>query len=377
MDKLDHKKHYIGNKCKSMIQRMYQAYRIVGKTFGTWLSPIGTLFIFFLLRLINSLAMMLDGFIFPKLCKKQINNPIIIGGCPRSGTTFLHRFLISQGIGSGTNVWRMIFPSLILQKITRPLLPLIERISPVRHHMHTIHKTNLTLPETDDPASLFRFFDGFFLYGFLLAWAENEFIEDFFPENRNTVVRDLNWLEKVWKRNLLFDKRDRVLSKYFSIGLYLPAFVERFPDLRIIYLIRDPVQTVPSTLSLIAGVIDNRYGFWRLPEMKRQRYIDRIYSALLILNQRFLDIYFNDKTLIEHVLVVQYDRMMENFEDVMTEILSFLKIDQSRQLNNAIRNVAKQQRKYTSKHQYDCSHFKLSEDQIRKDYASIYDAFLS
>jgi len=243
--------------------------------------------------------------------------------------------------------------------------------------MNTIHETNLTLPETEDPASLFRFFDGFFLYGFLLAWAEKEFIEDFFPENRNTVIRDLNWLEKVWKRNLLIDKKDRVLSKYFSIGLYLPAFVERFPDLRVIYLIRDPIQTVPSTLSLVTGVIENRYGFWRLPEIKRQRYINRIYSALLILNRRFLDIYFNDKALAEHVLIIQYDRMMENFEDVMKEILSFLEIDKSMQLDNAIRDMAKQQQKYTSMHKYDCSLFNLSEDQIRKDYAAIYDAFLS
>jgi hypothetical protein len=140
---------------------------------------------------------------------------------------------------------------------------------------------------------------------------------------------------------------------------------------------RDPVQTVPSTLSLITGVIENRYGFWRLPEIKRQRYIDRIYTGLLILSQRFHDNYLNDKAYVKHVMIVQYDRMMQNFEDVMTEILCFLEIDKSMQLNNAIKEVAKQQRKYTSTHRYDCSRFKLSEDKIRKDYAPVYDAFLS
>ena len=54
----------------------------------------------------------------------------------------------------------------------KPFIPLLEKVSPARFHAHAAHETNLTAVETDDPALLFRYFDGLFLYGFFLAWAQ-------------------------------------------------------------------------------------------------------------------------------------------------------------------------------------------------------------
>ena len=33
-------------------------------------------------------------------------------------------------------------------------------------------------------------------------------------------------------------------------------------------MVRDPMETVPSGLSLVTGVLDGRFGFWALPEEK-------------------------------------------------------------------------------------------------------------
>ena len=77
-----------------------------------------------------SIGLMLDRVFFPKLRKPKIIKPIIIVGNPRSGTTFLQRYLIKSGLGIGSELWQIIYPSILLQKIIRPLLPLLEKISP-------------------------------------------------------------------------------------------------------------------------------------------------------------------------------------------------------------------------------------------------------
>src|SRR5208282_2708227 len=118
-----------------------------------------------------------------------LHRPIVIVGNPRSGTTFLHRFLVDNRIGAGLRLWEMMFPSLTLRRMIRPLLPRLEAISPARHHSTVAHDTGLTSIETDDASMLFRFFDGFFLYGFILAFAEKEYRSMFQPEVRDTSRR--------------------------------------------------------------------------------------------------------------------------------------------------------------------------------------------
>ena len=153
--------------------------------------------------------------------------------------------------------------SIILQKIIKPFLPLLEKISPARHHSTAAHKTSLTSIETDDVSLFFRYFDGFFLYGFLFAFAEKDFFTFFDPKQRDTSRRDFDWFESVWARNTHNNDKPYI-GKLFSLSTNLPAFQKRFPDSKILYMIRDPLNVIPSGLSLVTGVLDKRFGFWSL-----------------------------------------------------------------------------------------------------------------
>ena len=84
---------------------------------------------------------------------------------------------MKNGFGTGTQLWQMIYSSIILQKILKPFLPILEYLSPAKHHSTDAHKTSLASVETDDASMLFRFFDGFFLYGFLLSWSEKDLFD--------------------------------------------------------------------------------------------------------------------------------------------------------------------------------------------------------
>ena len=238
-------------------------------------------------RTVVAIAMALDHLFFPQLAKTRANRPIVLVGNPRTGTTFLQRFLSDEGFGSGMELFLMLYPSLTLQKLLRPLLPLLEKVSPAKFHSTDAHQTSLSSVETDDVAVLFRYLDGFFLYGFFLSFDDEDRLPWFDPRVRDTSKRDYDWLDALWRRSLVLHKADRNIAKLFSLAVRLPQFLERFPEAQILYMARDPLSVIPSSMSLVIGVLDRAVGFWSLPETVRKRWLDRMYKAWVLLLQKF------------------------------------------------------------------------------------------
>jgi omega-hydroxy-beta-dihydromenaquinone-9 sulfotransferase len=360
-----------------MLRYMFASYKAIKKNFGYPLSTILTFTALLFLRILTTLSIPLDYIFFPKLRKKKIENPIVIVGNPRSGTTFLHRFMVDNRLGAGMRLWKMLFPSLVVQKILSPFLKIVEKINPAKYHTNAAHKTGITSVETDDPSLLFRFFDGFFVYGFFLTWSDTAYIDEFEPANRDTSERDFRWFEKMWVRNTISEKNDRIIAKLFSLGMRLPKFFEYFPDAKILYTIRDPLETVPSGLSLVTGVLDNRYGFWKLPEERRAFFIERLYHAFLELSLKFYEDYVNCFIPKNKIKIIRYDRLMSDFDNVMFEIAKFTDIELTDDLITEIRKISEKQKVFKSEHKYNLGKFGLTKERILKDYEKIYNQFLN
>ena len=118
----------------SITSRIGAAYRVVRNTFGVYVTPVLSMGLFAALRTSVAIGMALDNVFFPSLKNSDPSRPIVLVGNPRTGTTFLQRFLADQGFGAGLQLWRMLYPSLTLQIFLKPLLPILEVISPARHH---------------------------------------------------------------------------------------------------------------------------------------------------------------------------------------------------------------------------------------------------
>jgi len=356
--------------------RKTKAYSIIGKTFGEWVSTIITGIFLFVMRALVSFGLFTDKLFYKIARKPSIKNPIVIVGNPRSGTTFLQRYLIQSSLGRGAQLWQLIYPSIVLQKLIKPLLPILEKISPARHHSTAAHKTSLTSIETDDVGLFFRYFDGFFLYGFLLSFADEDLFEYFDPRVRDTSKRDFDWFESVWSRTMV-NQDVPYIGKLFSLSTNLPSFQKRFPDAKILYMIRNPLNVIPSGLSLVTGVLDKRFGFWSLEKRKRDQYIERLYNALVTLLKRFHEDWTNEKINKSGVLIVRYDQMMSDFDQLMENILNFIDQKPSEELIEKIKKTAEMQRNYKSEHGYDLEKFGLTEDQIKKDCHFVYETFLT
>tara|TARA_Y100000588_G_scaffold368111_1_gene435631 strand:- start:2852 stop:3961 length:1110 start_codon:yes stop_codon:yes gene_type:complete len=357
-------------------KRIFTAYKTIGTTFGSWFAPVITGLLVCIIRILVVAGRILDRIFFPKAFTKTIKNPIMIVGNPRSGTTFIHRYLVNNDIGTGNQLWQMLYPSLILQKLLRPILPFLEKVSPARHHSTAAHATSLQSVETDDVAIFFRYLDGFFLYGFVLSWAEEDLFEWMDPKIRNMSKRDYAWLESLWIRNQYTSGIDRIIGKLFSLSTNLPEFLETYPDSKILYTIRDPLSVIPSGLNLVSGVLDKRFGFWSLPEEKRQHFINRLYFGLVHLLKRFHEDWENGRIDRSRVYIIHFDRMMNDFDTLMDEILNFIDHVPSEELRKDILKTAETQRNFQSGHKYDLEKFGLTEEQIRLDCAPIYETFL-
>lgn len=206
----------------TLFGRLTLMLRVLNRTFRMRAVPLVALALWGMLRLVTWVAMAADPLFFPRLRKAQVRKPIVLVGNPRTGTTFLQRFLSDEGYGAGLEVYRMLYPSLVLQKLIGPFLPWLEAVSPARYHSTKAHDTNLVSVETDDVGILFRHFDGFFLYGFFLAFAEEDLAPSFGPEVRDTSARDFDWLEALWRRSVVAHGHDVVVAKLFSLGTRTP-----------------------------------------------------------------------------------------------------------------------------------------------------------
>jgi hypothetical protein len=359
----------------SILGRMGRMYRILRRVHGVYVVPLFVAVLFFFLRMTVGTFMLLDN-LSPRLRRAKANRPIVLVGNPRTGTTFLQRFLAAEGFGSGMELFLMLYPSLILQRVLRPFMPFLEKISPAKYHSTKAHETSLSSVETDDVGVLFRHLDGFFLYGFFLSWDEEDMLPSVDPRVRDTSERDFAWLEKLWRRSLVLHDAERNVAKLFSVAPRLPRFLEHFPEAQILYMARDPLSVIPSSMSLVIGVLDRAFGFWSKPEDVRKRWLDRMYRAWVVLFRKFHDDWESGAIDRKRVFLVRYDRMMMDFEGMMDEMCAFLGHEMTPELRAKVKSEGEKQRKYESEHKYDLEKYGLTEEQIRRDCAFYYDTFL-
>lgn len=360
----------------SLSARMARIARILRRRHRLYFGPLVLALFFGVLRCVVWLGMTLDPIFFPRLRRTRAQRPIVLVGNPRTGTTFLQRFLVAEGFGSGMNLFLMLYPSLLLQRLLAPVLPLLERVSPARFHSTAAHQTSLTSVETDDVAVLFRHLDGFFLYGFILSFDEDDLLSCVDPRVRDTSARDFAWLDELWRRSLAATGAQRNVAKLFSLSARLPRFLEAFPDAQILYMARDPVEVIPSSMSLVTGVLDRAFGFWTLPEDVRRIWLERMYRAWIVLLRRFHDDWQSGAIDRERVFIVRYDQMMLDFELLMDSLCRFLGHEMTPALRATVLERAEKQRSYASEHEYDLARFNLTEAQVRRDCAFYSDTFL-
>ena len=91
-----------------MLKRMFIVHKTLAETFGLYIRPLFIFAAILILHFVVSICMVLDHLFFPSLRKKNIKSPIIIVG--NQAGLLLQRFLIDNGFGTGSRLWKMLYP---------------------------------------------------------------------------------------------------------------------------------------------------------------------------------------------------------------------------------------------------------------------------
>jgi Sulfotransferase family len=205
-----------------------------------------------MLRLLRNLAALHEREVQePALAAAPIERPIFITGLPRSGTTFLHKLLAEDPENRSPAVWETVFP-LPRGKDDRPArriatmnrqLAAFERMAPGFREVHPIEATS---PQecSEITAHVFR---------------------SFRFETMHTIPCYRDWLRAVdhrpaYRFHQLFlqhlqhtdGRARRWVLKCPDHVFTLDALAAVYPDARIIFLHRDPLEVLASVAGLTA-----------------------------------------------------------------------------------------------------------------------------
>ena len=364
------------------MNKYLKIYRIILRTFGFQARPIGTFFLIQLRQLIDSTTRSLDRVFYPGFRRTEIDRPIFIIGNPRSGTTFLHRFLLETERVTAFQMWEMLFPAITAHKALGGMIDKLAPVSPSKYHGSDAHQTSLMDVETDDVAAFIKYLDGGFAWCYFFAWEDewgSPFSRSFFyegeePEEKRE--RMYAFMEQCWRRNMYLKGKDRFVAKSSLFTLGTKSLLERYPDCKMIYMVRDPLETIPSGLSLVTNVLEKAYNmFESTPPDKLRKYLNNLYRASCYMYEKFDEVQRQEPIPDRNLRVITYPNLIRNLEATVTDLLQFLEIEPAASFFEKLKLQAEKQRTYKSKHIYSLEKYGLTEEQIRRDLSFVYDKY--
>ena len=282
-------------------------------------------------------------------------------GHPRSGTTFLHRFMLGSYRGfAGKKLEDMVFPR-DGRRMLRPLKSVARRLPLSWLYRPEIHSTGMQCWESDDIAFSIHCKAGYlyWLYGRCRRRARFDSAEfhDWVAERKEAV---LECWDRLHHAPAAPDREAGILSKSFIMLFYLEEFLAKHPDAKVILLTRTPLEVVPSTLSLVNSVCRRLFPFRRLHETA----IENIYHSVSLYYQRMSSVLANS-AIMNRCLHLSYADLTTGLNAACKRISNYL--GHGAWNEAAVFDQSARQSRWTSDHHYDASDFGLSLDRIARE----------
>jgi hypothetical protein len=335
--------------------------------------PIGSLMHWFFF--------LLDDILFPAHKTQPIEKPLFILGNLRSGSTFLHRLLSrdSETFTSLTTWDIYLTPSVTQKKITQ----LVARIdNKLGGHLHRalhafdratlgkikIHPISFFQPEEDENIHL-HIWDGYFVT-FLFPFMEEfpnyqHFDEALSPEHKRRIM---TFYRSMLQRHMYATGKKYFVAKNPASSAKIETLVEFFPDARIIYLARNPLDMLPSTVSWI------NYARRQFTDPKETwLYREEIVDMTQHWYRHPLN-YLDSHPSPRH-LILNYDDLIQRPEAVLRSFYEQFGYPDKPGLEGIVDEAVKETLSFNSDHIYSYEDMGFTREQIIELYADIFERF--
>ena len=213
---------------------------------------------------VNSAFQRLDNLLYPEFDGTPIPQPVFITGAARSGTTFFHRLLcMDDEHFEHFRLWEIALPSVTQKKLASALARGVQRFAPALpaaieaweqrkfQSVQELHKFGFNMPEEDEFLFLTPFGSAAITVLFpCLDELQHLVMLDDQPEKERD--RMMRFYRRCVQAQLYFHGANRtLLSKNPAFVGKIRSVANEFPDAKIIYLLRNPLETIPSVVNLL------------------------------------------------------------------------------------------------------------------------------
>lgn len=332
--------------------------------------------------LINTIFFMLDYVFFPRLWAQKVEKPVFIVGHARSGTTLMHRLMSADGDKfSYFLYWETFFPSLLQKKIIRGLGWFDQRVlgGPIKRRLvawddktfgpyRHMHNMSLWNSEEDQFSMKSAFVTQQWSLDVPMMDKLDMFYLDQMPEHKKQ--RWMHHYKELIKRQLLLNGGDKThLSKNPMLSGWVESIIETFPDARIVVMMRDPKQCIPSVLKLVELT-------WKGKKWSKDQYQPSLDTLLEISFATFknpkqqLSKYSNTPQ-----IVVDYRKLTGEPRETAHAVYKALNIELSDEYDQYLLAQAEQEKKHNSKFEYSLGEYDLPEQLIEQRLAEFYQIY--
>lgn len=334
----------------------------------------------FLLRAIVVCFQGLDYLLFPGFTRQQIERPVFIIAPPRSGTTFLHRLLELDPRFTTLKLWQTLLPAISLyklvaqldwldQRVGRPFGRLLDRINEKSFGgWDEIHKTGLERAEEDEQLWVYLFLTPglMAIYPFIDKLPE-ALQPDQLPQRvRHRLVR---YFRRAMQRHVYATGGRTLLAKNAVAAGRLGIYREALPDMRVIHIVRNPQESIPSSISMFSKPWATHHPQCLEPGRETLNIVDIVclnYQVMLQHRTGFAASQFME---------FPYRRLIKEPLHVVEDIYDHLGMTMSKGFRTELEGQCKIAAGYTSRHSYNLADCGLSTDDLRRRMPEVFAAY--
>jgi hypothetical protein len=322
------------------------------------------------------LAYLVDNLIYPDYQEQEVEEPVFIVGNFRSGTTLLHRLLTKDDRSTSFTSWELyLAPSVVGRKfyhwlwkinkaIGNPARWVIGIFNRIVEKEAYIHEIGLTEAEEDGQVlfQIWSSFDMLAFFPFPKLIKKYIYYDDQVPEEERR--REMRYYFEIVKKHVYAHGGRRYISKNPSYSPKVKSLHQQFPDAKFINIIRNPLQVIPSSISLFSkhcktyGDPESEYNLQEtVIEHSKHWYIYPHQYLKGLPSEQYIRVNYQD-------LVADPKATIEN-------IYRQFGFDLSPEYERILLAEAEKARSFKSKHRYSLNKMGLSKKRIQREFGFV------
>jgi len=339
--------------------------------------------IYFPVEFLVWLGLGLDELIYPDYRKVLLPKPVFIIGNPRSGTTFLQRLLAKDSDNFHCmRTWEIFTaPSVFMRKLVHSVEQLgrvvgvhlskrVRKIEELWKDTDDVHRLKLRSPEEDEYLFLHNF-STMKIWSYAAMEEESEpyiYFDQKMPSDDKRRIMD--FYQSCIQRHYYFhgDREKFYLSKNPNFSPAVQTLLDRFPDAKFIYLIRNPLEAVPSHISL-------KDREWRILGSPLEKYSCRDFIIKSSHHWYEYPLSVLESLPENKAVIVKFDDLVSDAEAAVQKIYNQLGLHLSEDFRKVLAVETVHARNHKSDHHYSLEEMGIKPQQMVAEFADVIHKF--